>query len=221
AERRVVRLECRRAPAVGARAGAEVGHLRAGEVLARGVLRAVRHLGQLVDDALDALERRVDRVEALPLDHEVLVRGDARHVRFEQVQVVDDHLERVVDLVREADRHLAQGGELVVTADLAHVRGALEQLLEVDGRQTGDGSHAGPRRAIVGGGGARVKAALALALLAGCFWRTYGRLAATHAELLVAMARKHTDLVASGRLTAESMPELTYPPERAQAVARA
>src|SRR5207249_7231052 len=64
------------------------------------------------------------------------------------------------------------------------------------------------------------KAALALALLAGCFWRTYGRLAATHADLLVAMARKHTDLVASGRLTAESMPELTYPLERAEAFAR-
>ena len=31
------------------------------------------------------------------------------------------------------------------------------------------------------------------------------------------MARKGTDLVASGRLTAESMPELTYPLERAQA----
>ena len=54
-------------------------------------------------------------------------------------------------------------------------------------------------------------------LLAGCFWRTYGRLAATHVDLLVAMARKGTDLVASGRLTAESMPELTYPLERAQA----
>ena len=73
---------------------------------------------------------------------------------------------------------------------------------------------------MVGGGGARVKAALALVLLAGCFWRTYGRLAATHVELLVAMARKGTDLVASGRLTAESMPELTYPLERAQAFVR-
>jgi len=31
------------------------------------------------------------------------------------------------------------------------------------------------------------------------------------------MARKGTDLVASGRLTAESMPELTYPLERAEA----
>jgi hypothetical protein len=74
---------------------------------------------------------------------------------------------------------------------------------------------------MVGGAGSRVKAAFALALVAGCFWRSYGRLAATHAELLVAMARKGADLVASGRLTAESMPELTYPLERAEAFARA
>jgi len=33
------------------------------------------------------------------------------------------------------------------------------------------------------------------------------------------MARKGADLVASGRLTAESMPELTYPLERAEAFA--
>ena len=57
-------------------------------------------------------------------------------------------------------------------------------------------------------------------LFAGCFWRTYGRLTATHAELLVFTARKGTDLVASGRFTAESMPELTYPLERAEAFAR-
>jgi hypothetical protein len=44
---------------------------------------------------------------------------------------------------------------------------------------------------------------------------------ATHADLLVAMARKGVDLVASHRLTAESMPELTYPLERAEAFARA
>ena len=73
---------------------------------------------------------------------------------------------------------------------------------------------------MVGGGGARVKAALVLVLVAGCFWRSYGRLAATHVDLLTAMARKGADLVASGRLTAESMPELTYPLERAQAFAR-
>ena len=34
------------------------------------------------------------------------------------------------------------------------------------------------------------------------------------------MARKGADLVASGRLTAETMPELTYPLERAQAFVR-
>src|SRR5206468_223027 len=221
------------------------------------------------------------------------------------------HLERVVALVREADRHLAQGRELVVTADLAQVlgeadraelvafgvaddragdqdrdadavlrhegrlavlalphrrhhlaglgevgiearhvlaedlvrrvaeglpravvvegdgtlaidgdhdvRGALEQLLEVDGGKARDGGHAEWGRAMLGGGGVRVKAVFALVLLAGCFWRTYGRLAATHVDLLVAMARKGTDLVASGRLSAESMPELTYPLERAEA----
>lgn len=77
---------------------------------------------------------------------------------------------------------------------------------------------------MVGGRGGRVKAALAIAvalgLLVGCFWRSYGRLAATHADLLRDMARKGADLVASGRLTAESMPELTYPLERAEAFAR-
>ncbi|HYR97082.1 MAG TPA: hypothetical protein VEM57_10115 [Candidatus Binatus sp.] len=73
---------------------------------------------------------------------------------------------------------------------------------------------------MVGGGGSRVKAAIALAVVAGCFWRSYGRLAATHVELLTAMARKGADLVASGRLTAETMPELTYPLERAEAFAR-
>ena len=71
---------------------------------------------------------------------------------------------------------------------------------------------------IVGPRGHRVKAALLL-LLAGCFWRTYGSLAATHTDLLVAMARKGTDLVASGRFGAENMPELTYPLERADAFA--
>jgi hypothetical protein len=71
---------------------------------------------------------------------------------------------------------------------------------------------------MLGAGGRRVKAAPLLALaLAACFWRGYGRLAATHAELLAAIARKGYDLVAAGRLTAESMPELTYPLERAQA----
>ena len=73
---------------------------------------------------------------------------------------------------------------------------------------------------MVGGRTGRVKAALVLlVVLAACFWRTYGRAAATHADLLVALAHKGVDLVAGGRFTAESMPELTYPLERAQAFA--
>lgn len=72
---------------------------------------------------------------------------------------------------------------------------------------------------MVGGSARRVKA-LALVLVVGCFWRSYGEVAATHADLLVAMARKGGDLVSNGRFTAESMPELTYPLERAQAFAR-
>jgi hypothetical protein len=41
----------------------------------------------------------------------------------------------------------------------------------------------------------------------------------THTELLVAFARKGRDLVVTGRFTAESLPELTYPLARAQAFA--
>src|SRR5262249_55862440 len=64
-----------------------------------------------------------------------------------------------------------------------------------------------------------VKAATIMMFAAGCGWRAYGRMAATHADVLVAVARKGVDLVAGGRLTAESMPEVTYPLERAQAFA--
>ena len=60
---------------------------------------------------------------------------------------------------------------------------------------------------------------LLLVLLAGCFWRSYGPRMATHADVLVGIARKGADLVGNGRLTAESMPELTYPLERAAAFA--
>lgn len=71
---------------------------------------------------------------------------------------------------------------------------------------------------MVGSRGHSVKALVVLAVaLTGCFWRSYGRVTAAHTELLVAMARKGADLVAADRLTAESMPELTYPLERAQA----
>ena len=58
-------------------------------------------------------------------------------------------------------------------------------------------------------------------LLAGCFWRSYGPQTATHTDVLVGIARKGADLVGNGRLTAESLPELTYPLERAVAFAQA
>jgi len=60
-----------------------------------------------------------------------------------------------------------------------------------------------------------------LVALTACFWHSYGRAAATHADLLVAMARKGRDLVVNGRFSAESMPELTYPLERAEAFSHA
>ncbi|HLK12424.1 MAG TPA: hypothetical protein VKW76_13690 [Candidatus Binatia bacterium] len=73
---------------------------------------------------------------------------------------------------------------------------------------------------MVGPGGGAVKALLPLVLAAGCFWHTYPRLMATHVDLLVAMARKGTDLVAAGLFAPESLPELVYPLERAEAFAR-
>src|SRR5262245_50055604 len=54
----------------------------------------------------------------------------------------------------------------------------------------------------------------------GCFWRSYAPRVRTHGEVMVSIAHKAVDLVATGRFTAESMPELTYPLERADAFAR-
>src|SRR4029453_11508213 len=68
----------------------------------------------------------------------------------------------------------------------------------------------------------RVKAIACIVCVAiiGCFWRSYAPRMRTHAEVMVSIARKAVDLVASGRFTAESMPELTYPLARADAFAR-
>ena len=62
-------------------------------------------------------------------------------------------------------------------------------------------------------------ALLCVAVVSGCYWRSYPDRVRTHTELLVAFARKARDLVATGRFTAESLPELTYPLERAAAYA--
>jgi hypothetical protein len=53
----------------------------------------------------------------------------------------------------------------------------------------------------------------------GCFWRSYPKRMRTHVEVLVGIARKASDLVAARRFTAENLPELTYPLERATAFA--
>ena len=75
---------------------------------------------------------------------------------------------------------------------------------------------------MVGPDRARVKAiaCVAVVALAGCFWRSYAPRVRTHTEVMVGIARKAADLVAAGRFTAESLPELTYPLERAEAFAR-
>jgi len=64
-----------------------------------------------------------------------------------------------------------------------------------------------------------VKAAALFLVLTGCLGSRFERAAAAHVDVLASMARKGADLVASGRLTAENMPELTYPLERAAAFA--
>lgn len=75
---------------------------------------------------------------------------------------------------------------------------------------------------MLGPGWTRVKAiaCVAAAMMAGCAWNGSAARLRTHAEVMVAIARKAVDLVGAGRFTAESMPELTYPLERATALAR-
>src|SRR5262249_35758028 len=68
----------------------------------------------------------------------------------------------------------------------------------------------------------RVKAiaCLAMTMLGACFWRSYAPRMRTYSEVMVSIAHKGADLVRTGRFTAESLPELTYPLERAEAFAR-
>jgi len=75
---------------------------------------------------------------------------------------------------------------------------------------------------MVGPAGVRVKAiaCLALAMLGACFWHSYAPRMRTYADVMVSIAHKGADLVRTGRFTAESVPELTYPLERAEAFAR-
>jgi hypothetical protein len=83
---------------------------------------------------------------------------------------------------------------------------------------------------MVGGEGRTVKAVAPYDVARRCLWvavllaacgGSYARQMNVHVALLTDVARKGVDLVATGHLTAESMPELTYPLERAQAFAAA
>lgn len=60
---------------------------------------------------------------------------------------------------------------------------------------------------------------LCFLLLAGCFWRRYPQLVVLHADLLAEMAAKGRDVLVTGRFGPETMPELMYPLERAEAFA--
>ena len=77
----------------------------------------------------------------------------------------------------------------------------------------------GPGLRVVKANGVLVALGMCLVVLSGCFWRGYPARIRTHSALLVSFAQKGRDLVATGRFTAESLPELTYPLERAAAFA--
>src|SRR5262245_37730004 len=103
----------------GFRTRAEVGHLRAVVTLASAVVRTLRHLDQTVDDALDAFAFAADGFDALLFDHGAFVRGGVAHEVPQQLDLVEDGLERIVDLVANGDGHFAERGEPILTADLA------------------------------------------------------------------------------------------------------
>ena len=75
-----------------------------------------------------AISRRIG-VEPLDLDRARRARRRAADVALEQLRLVQDHRERVVDLVREADRHLAERRELVLVQDLAQVLGEADRAV--------------------------------------------------------------------------------------------
>ena len=51
------------------------------------------------------------------------------HLALEQLDLVDDHRERIVDLVREPDRDLAERRELILAQDLAQILGEADRAV--------------------------------------------------------------------------------------------
>ena len=75
------------------------------------------------DDPVDLRDLALDGLEAFALDHHLRVARGPPHELLEELHGVGDHLEWIVDLVREADRELAEGRQTVALADLEEVLG--------------------------------------------------------------------------------------------------
>src|SRR6185369_11579425 len=108
---------------------AEVGHQAPRHVLARRIEPVGRHLADALDDRLDAPELALDRLDALVLADVFLGRRLLLEEALEQLDLVDEHLERIVDLVREADSELSERDQLVVLAQPLDVLGKADAPL--------------------------------------------------------------------------------------------
>jgi hypothetical protein len=110
-------------------APAQVDHTRRPDVFHRLVVLRLHHLAQPLEDLRDAADLAAHGVEALCFDGAVAVAGEGFDLALEQVHLVEDHGERVVDLVGEADGHLAQRRELVLAQDAAQVLGEADRAV--------------------------------------------------------------------------------------------
>jgi hypothetical protein len=72
---------------------------------------------------------------------------------------------------------------------------------------------------VVKANGALAVVFFGLLLAGGCFWHRYAGRMAVHADVLVGVARKASDLLRAGRFDAENLAEVRYPYDRARAFA--
>src|SRR5208283_3109480 len=82
---------------------------------------AAAHLIEAAHDRVDAHDPGADRVEMLVLGGELVILHVAFDGAGQQLEVVGDGLERIVDLMREADGDFARSGELLALAHPADV----------------------------------------------------------------------------------------------------
>ena len=91
------------------------------EIFGGVIVAPVGHLIDTTDDRADLGQLTLDRLDALFLDHALLIGEDLRQVLGQEIEVVKNHLERVVDPVRQANGKLAQRGQLIAAADIPQV----------------------------------------------------------------------------------------------------